>query len=200
MAFIGRVQNALSGRVYKHNILIAETTGELYLKISKSKHNNYVIEWATQNVANVSGLLSHLMFPGLLQNEVAPKDNIFEDFCNHLNRTDKNKTYELFKLLTSCNLLLFLAHDCSHQLFATHDSNEDAFTQSIFRIFNYTLSDIEHFASTRNMIHSDGIKCFSILYEQMMLKGFGIEISSAEKLINKLALAEVLVQAFRQNA
>lgn len=158
--------DAFSGKIYKENTLIGSNVAKLLEKSQKLSDSKFIKHWTLSCLVCI-----HHVLDILLIEDTGDEVNTFK---KHLKKLDKDKVFEIIKLLSGHYFSAFHLNKNNIEFLKKFKINEEEFKDDFFSMFEFTRDDEKVFKKLEKE-HISGNNAYILhLYQKIFEKAYGM--------------------------
>lgn len=185
MGIFSYLRDALSGKIYKKNILIGDNTVKLFEKASQLSDESFIKRWVIACIISIHGNLEEILF--------GKKGKSIATIKKNLNISNIDKVYEIIKILVCYYISATKKSDSPSKYLKNILLEQKDFEDEIFSFFSFNSGDIEIFRELDNKYKNEHKLYASEIYRRIVERAFGIKgtkdiLDTCKKLGNKFSL------------
>lgn len=167
MGIFSYLQDALSGKIYKKNILIDENIDKLYKKANQLPDESFIKRWVLACVVSIHSDLKIFFFGKRGEGINTLKKNL--DILNI------DKVYEIIKILVCYYISVTKKSDQPSKFLKEILLEQKDFEDEIFSFFSFNSEDIETFRELDNKYKNEHEFYAENIYRKIVERAFGIK-------------------------
>lgn len=167
MGIFSYLRDALSGKIYKKNILIDENIDKLYKKASQLLDESFIKRWVLACVVSIHSDLKIFFF-----GKRGESINILKKNLDILNI---DKVYEIIKILVCYYISATKKSDQPSKFLKEILLEQKDFEDEIFSFFSFNSEDIETFRELDNKYKNEHEFYAENIYRKIVEQAFGIK-------------------------
>lgn len=169
MSFFKYLGDLFSGRIYKQNAFVDSNITEMLIKSQELPDSKFIKYWTYACIVNIGVVLNYLLFEAN-GNEI----DTFNTFRKYINKLNKEKVFEIIKLLASQYLIAFKRNKDNIKFLRHININIKNFENEVFSFFSFTYDDKKTFRELDKEFDGDPAAYFLHLYRKIFEKAYDI--------------------------
>lgn len=184
MGIFSYLRDALSGKIYKENILIGKNTAKLFEKARQLPDESFIKRWVIACIFSIHRNLEEILF--------GKKGKSIATIKKNLNILNIDKVYEIIKILVCYYISATKKSDPPSKYLKNILLEQKDFEDEIFSFFSFNSEDIETFRELDNKYKNEHKLYAHEIYRKIVERAFGIKdtkgvLDTFEKLGNKFS-------------
>lgn len=184
MGIFSYLRDALSGKIYKENILIGENTAKLFEKARQLPDESFIKRWVIACIFSIHRNLEEILF--------GKKGKSIATIKKNLNILNIDKVYEVIKILVCYYISATKNAQIPSKFLKEIELEQKDFEDEIFSFFSFNSEDIETFRELDNKYKNEDKLYAHEIYRKIVERAFGIRgtkdiLDTFKKLGNKFS-------------
>jgi len=167
MEFFSYLRDALTGKIYKKNILLGENINKLYKKARQLPDESFIKRWVIACIFSISGNLKEFFF--------GKKGESINVLKKNLDILNIDKVYEIIKILVCYYISATEKAQIPSKFLKEIELEQKDFEDEIFLFFAFNNEDIETFRELYNIYKNDHTVYANTIYRKIVERVFGIK-------------------------
>ncbi|MCK4524856.1 MAG: hypothetical protein KAU07_00255 [Candidatus Andersenbacteria bacterium] len=188
MGIFSNIGDALSGKIYKQNMLVNNNIAELFEKSKQLSASKFIKDWAYSCILSSHVILNYLLF------EKLGKGNEINTFKKNISKLNKEKVFEIIKLLVGHHLSAFRSNEENIEFLEKNSMDWENIKNKIFLVFSFNNYDKKIFQELDKEYDIDSAKYFLHLYQKIFEKAY--EIPNEKNIFSSMLMASIISNTY----